>query len=160
MENELFEGRLHLFIVLKAWKNKFNDLLPNLNGTDWTNIALQLCQLWKIFFLYNFFKITLYILRWRKLWDLYAPINGLPQDGGGGQPMGIWLREALPGWGFWQPQRSPGRVENLTRLPSWKVERVWKWVARHLGNTQKSFGWASHILCLAFLFMSDGRTKC
>ena len=34
MENELFEGLLHLFIVLKAWKNKFNDLLPNLNGTD------------------------------------------------------------------------------------------------------------------------------
>ena len=88
-----------------------------------------------------------------------APINGLPQDWGGGQPTGIWLHEALPGWGFWHPQRSPGRVENLTRLPSWKVERVWKGVVRHLGNTQKSFGWASHILCLAFLFMSDGRTN-
>ena len=34
VENELFEGLLDLSIVLKAWKNKFSYLLPNLNGMD------------------------------------------------------------------------------------------------------------------------------
>ena len=33
---------------------------------------------------------------------LYARINGLPQDGGGGQPTGIRLRkvQSARGWGF------------------------------------------------------------
>ena len=57
----------------------------------------------------------------------YAPINGLPQDGGGvGQPKGIWLRKAHMGWDF--DITAIPRVGNLTRPPSWKVERIWEWV--------------------------------
>jgi len=40
-----------------------------------------------------------------------APINGLPQDGGVGQPRGIRLSKALVGWDF-----------------DIKVERIWEWV--------------------------------
>ena len=32
--------------------------------------------------------------------SFYAPINGLPQDGGVGKPRGIRLRKALVGWDF------------------------------------------------------------
>ena len=45
-----------------------------------------------------------------------APINGLPQDGGVGQPRGIRLRKAHMGWDF--DITAIPRVGNLTRPPS------------------------------------------
>ena len=54
---------------------------------------------------------------------LYASINGLPQDGGGGvggQPTGIRLSEVHMGREF--DILNVPRVENLTQPLSWKVE--------------------------------------
>ena len=46
----------------------------------------------------------------------YAPINGLPQDGGAGQPTGIRLRKVHLGGDF--DSHNGPRVGNLTRPPS------------------------------------------
>ena len=70
---------------------------------------------------------------WKESWRVQvahlhnAPIIGLPQDGGVGQPRGIRLRKKHTRVGILTSTTIPG-VGNLTRLPSWKVERIWEWV--------------------------------
>jgi len=54
--------------------------------------------------------------RARQFLQFNAPINGLPQDGGVGQPRGIRLRKAHMSWDF--DITAIPRVGNLTRPPS------------------------------------------
>ena len=89
-----------------------------------------------------------------------APINGLPQDAGAGQPTGIRLRKAHMGGDFDIHKSTVPRVENLTRPPSWKVERTWEWVSgppswkiprSHLSEFPVSKdGWTKGVSCYFF----------
>ena len=48
--------------------------------------------------MFHFYQLQALVVR---PFDCFnAPINGLPQDGGVGQPRGIWLRKAYMGWDF------------------------------------------------------------
>ena len=68
----------------------------------------------------------------------YAPIIGLPQDGGVGQPRGIRLRTTHVGWDF-DIHNDPG-VGNLTAiLKSWEDLGMSDKCCAILKNTQNSF---------------------
>ena len=82
----------------------------------------------------------------------YAPINGLPQDGGAGQPTGIRLRKAHVGGDF-DIHNGPqgGKFDSTAILKSGEDLGMSEWSAI-LENTQKSFervsrvqGWLNEI---------------
>ena len=68
-----------------------------------------------------------------------APINGLPQDGGAGQPTGIRLRKAHVGGDF-DIHKGPqgGKFDSAAILKSGENLGMSDWSAI-LENTQKSF---------------------
>ena len=74
----------------------------------------------------------------------YAPINGLPQDGGG-QPTGIRLRKAHMGGDF-DIHNGPkgGKFDSTAILKSKEDLGMSKWSAI-LENTQKSFERVSRV---------------
>ena len=74
-----------------------------------------------------------------------APINGLPQDGGAGQPMGIRLRKAHVGGDF-DIHNGPwgGKFDSTAILKSGEDLEMSEWSAI-LENTQKSFERVSRI---------------
>ena len=71
--------------------------------------------------------------------NAYAPINGLPQDGGAGQPTGIRLRKAHVGGDF-DIHKGPqgGKFDSAAILKSGENLGMSDWSAI-LENTQKSF---------------------
>ena len=75
----------------------------------------------------------------------YAPINGLPQDGGAGQPTGIRLRKAHVGGDF-DIHNGPqgGKFDSTTILKSGEDLGMSEWSAI-LENTQKSFERVSRV---------------
>ena len=70
---------------------------------------------------------------------LNAPINGLPQDGGAGQPTGIRLRKAHVGGDF-DIHNGPqgGKFDSIAIFKSGEDLGMGEWSAI-LENTQKSF---------------------
>ena len=76
---------------------------------------------------------------------LYAPINGLPQDGGAGQSTGIRLRKGHVGGDF-DIQNGPqgGKFDSTTTLKSGEDLGISEWSAI-LENTQKSFERVSRV---------------
>ena len=68
-----------------------------------------------------------------------APINGLPQDGGAGQPTGIRLRKAHVGGDF-DIHNGPqgGKFDSIAIFKSGEDLGMGEWSAI-LENTQKSF---------------------
>ena len=79
------------------------------------------------------------------LFSLYAPINGLPQDGGAGQPTGIRLRKAHVGGDF-DIHNGPqgGKFDSTAILKSGEDLGMSEWSAI-LENTQKSFERVSRV---------------
>ena len=75
----------------------------------------------------------------------YAPINGLPQDGGAGQPTGIRLRKAHVGGDF-DIHNGPqgGKFDSTAILKSGEDLGMSEWSAV-LENTQRSFERVSRI---------------
>ena len=75
----------------------------------------------------------------------YAPINGLPQDGGAGQPTGIRLRKAHVGGDF-DIDNGPqgGKFDSTAILKSGEDLGMSEWSAT-LENTQKSFERVSRV---------------
>ena len=76
---------------------------------------------------------------------LYAPINGLPQDGGAGQPTGIRLRKAHVGGDF-DIHNGPqgGKFDSTAILKSGEDLGMSEWSAI-LENSQKSFERVSRV---------------
>ena len=70
---------------------------------------------------------------------LYAPINGLPQDGGAGQSTGIRLRKRHVGGDFdIHNGLQDGKFDSTATLKSGEDLGISEWSAI-LENTQKSF---------------------
>ena len=94
---------------------------PEKFGTIQTEPSIMPLAWHHIVLVGKFSLLTLRLRNGMNLWLVYyAPINGLPKDGGwgdggGGQPMGIGLTERID-------ILNMPRVGNLTRPLSWKVE--------------------------------------
>ena len=91
----------------------------------------------------------------------YAPITGLPQDGGAGQPTGIRLRKAHVGGDFnIHNGAQGGKFDSTAILKSGEDLGMSEWSAI-LENTQKSFqrvsrvqGWLNE-RCIVLLFLKQ-----
>ena len=70
----------------------------------------------------------------------YAPINGLPQDGGAGQPKGIRLRKAHVGGNFDIYNGPQGGKFDSTAILKSREDLGMSECSAILENTQKSFG--------------------
>ena len=94
---------------------------PEKFGTIQTETSIMLLAWHHIVLVGKFSVLTWRLRNGMNLWLVYyAPINGLPKeggwgDGGGGQPTGIGLTERID-------ILNVPRVGNLTRPSSWKVE--------------------------------------
>ena len=82
--------------------------------------------------------------------DPYAPITGLPQDGGAGQPTGIRLRKAHVGGDF-DIHNGPqgGKFDSTAILKSGEDLGMSEWSAI-LENTQKTFERVSRVQACCF----------
>ena len=80
-----------------------------------------------------------FAFEFKVLTDRNAPINGLPQDGGAGQPTGIRLRKAHVGGDF-DIHNGPqgGKFDSTAILKSGEDLGMSEWSVI-LENTQKSF---------------------